>query len=100
MRDLLGLAPRGFDALRPFQLNQTLTAFIVSSKLGNYGHQIIDHKVTLTMAKKPKHASKMTNQELAEATFHPEVLKHAKEHIERLNDEADKKQKKLKKGTI
>jgi hypothetical protein len=47
--------------------------------------------------KKQKHASKMTNQELAEAAFHPEVLKHAREHIERLNAEADKKPKKLKK---
>ena len=49
------------------------------------------------MAKKSKHASKMTNKELAEASFHPEVLKHAKEHIERLNAEAEKKPKKLKK---
>lgn len=49
------------------------------------------------MAKKSKHASKMTNAELAEASLHPEVLKHAKEHIERLNAEAEKKSKKLKK---
>jgi hypothetical protein len=49
------------------------------------------------MAKKPKHTSKMTNAELAEASFHPEVLKQAKEHIARLNAEAEKKPKKLKK---
>jgi hypothetical protein len=51
------------------------------------------------MAKKVKHASKMTNTELAEAVFHPEVLKHAREQIEKLNSEAAKP-KKPKKGAI
>jgi hypothetical protein len=47
------------------------------------------------MAKKktPKHASKMTNSELAEAVFHPRVLRHAREHIERLNAEVQKPKK-------
>ena len=51
------------------------------------------------MAKKtPKHASKMTNRELAEAVFHPRVLKHAREHIDRLNAEAGKLKKPRKKA--
>jgi hypothetical protein len=52
------------------------------------------------MAKKaPKHASKMTNRELAEAVFHPKVLAHARAHIDRLNAEA-KTPKKPRKKTI
>jgi hypothetical protein len=39
---------------------------------------------------KKKHPSEMTNRELAEYVFHPEVLKHAKEHIERINAEPAK----------
>jgi hypothetical protein len=52
------------------------------------------------MAKKktPKHASKMTNPELAEAVFHPKVLAHAKEHIERLNADIGKLKKPKKKS--
>jgi hypothetical protein len=52
------------------------------------------------MAKKktPKHASKMTNSELAEAVFHPKVLAHAKKHIERLNADMGKPQKSRKKS--
>jgi hypothetical protein len=52
------------------------------------------------MAKKqkPKHASKMTNWELAEAVFHPKVLRQAREHIERLNAEAEKAKKPRKKS--
>ena len=45
------------------------------------------------MAKKAKHASKMTNRELAEAVFHPKVLAHAREQIDRLNAEAVKPKK-------
>ena len=45
------------------------------------------------MPKKAKHASKMTNRELAEAVFHPRVLAHAREQIDRLNAEADKPKK-------
>ena len=45
------------------------------------------------MPKKTKHATKMTNKELAAAVFHPKVLKHAREQIERLNAEADKPKK-------
>jgi hypothetical protein len=51
------------------------------------------------MPKKAKHPSKMSNDELAAHVFHPKVLKHAKEHIERLNAEAAKKPRKSKKGT-
>jgi hypothetical protein len=40
----------------------------------------------------------MTNPELAEAVFHPKVLKHAREHIERLNAEAEKPKKPRKKA--
>jgi hypothetical protein len=43
--------------------------------------------------KKAKAASGMTNRELAEAVFHPKVLAHAREHIDRLNAEADKPRK-------
>jgi hypothetical protein len=52
------------------------------------------------MAKKKttKHASKMTNPELAEAVFHPKVLAHAREHIERLNAEAKAAKKPRKKS--
>ncbi|HEV2199976.1 MAG TPA: hypothetical protein VGR73_09145 [Bryobacteraceae bacterium] len=52
------------------------------------------------MAKKQvaKHASEMTNRELAEAVFHPKVLKHAREHIERLNAEAKTPKKPRKKA--
>jgi hypothetical protein len=52
------------------------------------------------MAKKktPKHASKMTNPELAEAVFHPKVLRHAIEHIARLNAEAKVPKKPRKKS--
>ena len=32
-----------------------------------------------------KHPKDMTNDELAEHVFHPKVLKHAKEHLEKLN---------------
>jgi hypothetical protein len=32
-----------------------------------------------------KHPAKMTGRELAEAVFHPKVLKAANEHIERVN---------------
>jgi hypothetical protein len=38
--------------------------------------------------KKPKfkkHPAKMTNDELAEAVFHPKVLKLAHEHIQKAN---------------
>jgi hypothetical protein len=45
------------------------------------------------MAKKAKHASKMTNKELAEAVFHPKVLAHAREQIAKLNAEPDKPKK-------
>jgi hypothetical protein len=45
------------------------------------------------MTKKAKHASKMTNRELAEAVFHPKVLAHAREQIDQLNAEADKPKK-------
>lgn len=41
--------------------------------------------------KRAKHPSKMSNDELAAHVFHPRVLKHAKEHVERLNEEAAKK---------
>jgi len=34
---------------------------------------------------KKKHPSQMTNEELAKHVFHPEVLKHAKQHLEELN---------------
>jgi hypothetical protein len=45
------------------------------------------------MAKRTKHASKMTNPELAKAVFHPKVLAHARKQIERLNAEAAKPEK-------
>jgi hypothetical protein len=45
------------------------------------------------MAKKAKHASKMTNRELAEAVFHPKVLAHAREQIQKLNAEPVKPKK-------
>jgi hypothetical protein len=32
-----------------------------------------------------KHPKDMTNDELAEHVFHPKILKHAKEHIAKLN---------------
>ena len=36
--------------------------------------------------KKPeKHPKDMTNEELAAHVFHPKVLKHAREHIDKLN---------------
>jgi len=50
--------------------------------------------------RKPKHASKMTNRELAEAVFHPSVLAHAREHIDRLNAEAEKPKKSKEKKAI
>jgi len=37
------------------------------------------------MPKKKKHPKNMTNDELATHVFHPKVLKHAQEHLERLN---------------
>jgi hypothetical protein len=33
---------------------------------------------------KKKHPAQMTNAELAKHVFHPEVLKHAKRHLEEL----------------
>lgn len=42
------------------------------------------------MPKKAKHPTEMSNDELAASVFHPKVLKHAKEHIEKLNAEATK----------
>jgi hypothetical protein len=50
--------------------------------------------------KKEKHPSEMSNDELAVHVFHPKVLAHAKEHIERLNAEAAKTKRKPKKGAI
>lgn len=50
--------------------------------------------------KRAVHPSKMSNDELAAHVFHPKVLKHAKEHIERLNAEATKKAAKPKKKAI
>ena len=32
-----------------------------------------------------KHPKDMTSEELAQHVFHPKVLKHAKQHLERLN---------------
>jgi hypothetical protein len=31
-----------------------------------------------------KHATEMTTEEIAQAVFHPKVLKHAKRHVKRL----------------
>lgn len=42
----------------------------------------------------------MSNDELAAHVFHPKVLKHAKEHIERLNTEAPKPKRKIRKKTV
>jgi hypothetical protein len=50
--------------------------------------------------KKSKHATEMTNRELAEVVFHPEVLKHAREHIDRLNAEAAKPKRSVRKKAI
>jgi hypothetical protein len=50
------------------------------------------------MPKKEKHASKMTNRELAEAVFHPKVLAHAREQIDKINAEAVKPKKPRKKA--
>jgi len=47
-----------------------------------------------------KHPYKMFNDELAALVFHPKVLKHAKEHIERLNAEAEKAKRKPRKKAI
>jgi len=52
------------------------------------------------MPPKKKHPSEMSNDELAAHVFHPKVLKHAKEHIERLNAETVKPKRKPKKGAI
>ena len=49
---------------------------------------------------KKKHPSKMSNDELAAHVFHPKVLKHAKEHIEKINAEAIKTRPKAKKKAI
>jgi hypothetical protein len=49
---------------------------------------------------KAKHPSKMSNDELAALVFHPKVLKHAKEHVERINAETAKRPRKSKKETI
>ena len=43
---------------------------------------------------KKKHPSTMTNRELAKHLFHPEVLKHAHEHIDKMNAAKSKKSKK------
>ena len=49
---------------------------------------------------KKKHPSEMSNDELATHVFHPKVLRHAKEHIERLNAEAGKAKRKPRKKAI
>ncbi|MBZ5648222.1 MAG: hypothetical protein LAN37_13490 [Acidobacteriia bacterium] len=43
------------------------------------------------MAKKKKHPSKMTTEELAVHVFHPKVLKHAKKHLATLNAEKERR---------
>jgi hypothetical protein len=98
VRNLGGLAAGTLNPLRPLQLNQPLTALIIGSELLNYGHQIVVHRITMAKEKTPKHASKMTNAELAEAVFHPRVLRHVRKHIERLNAEAEKPKKSRKKA--
>jgi hypothetical protein len=49
---------------------------------------------------KKKHPSEMSNDELAAHVFHPRVLKHAKEHLEKMNAEASKTKRKVKKKAI
>lgn len=49
---------------------------------------------------KKKHPSEMSNDEMAAHVFHPKVLKHAKEHVEKINAEASKPERKVKKKAI
>ena len=79
-------------------MDKPFAAFVVSSELCDYRDQIVGHRITMAKKKTPKHASKMTNPELAEAVFHPKVLAHAREHIERLNAEVKKSTKPRKKA--
>ena len=88
VRNFGGLAARALDTLGPFQLNQPFAALVIRAELLKDRHQVVNHKVTMEKKQTQKHASKMTNPELAEAVFHPKVLAHAREHIERLNAEA------------
>jgi hypothetical protein len=46
------------------------------------------------MARKKKHPTEMTTDELARHVFHPMVLKAAKEHIKKLNTEKPRKSSK------
>jgi hypothetical protein len=49
---------------------------------------------------KAKHPSKVLNDELAAHVFHPKVLKHAREYVEKINTESAKNPHKSKKEEL
>ena len=49
------------------------------------------------MPKKPKHPKDMTSDEVIAHVFRPEVVKHLKAHVARLNATKPKRQKKVSK---
>ena len=63
-------------------MHQRLAATVVRAVLLNHCKKVKfgSHRDNL-MAKKKKHPSKMTTDELAAHVFHPKVLKHAKKHL-------------------
>jgi hypothetical protein len=83
---------RALHAFGPAEFRQVGAAFVIGAVTIHNGKKInrathLLHKVTMPKKKSvpKKRAGEMTTEEIAQAVFHPKVLRHAKRHIQRLN---------------